>query len=391
MAAAGYVKIGTATDDAWSFHPWRAVNEFSSGIRPLVRQGHTAVWSGIENEMIVWGGWNRAVGLLNDGGRYNPDANSWSALATDGAPAPRIGHTALWTGSEMIVWGGSGATGDFGDGGRYNPATNSWRPISSVGAPSPRAFHSAVWTGSEMIIWGGHRLTEALNDGGRYDPENDIWSALTLDGAPVAREFHAAVWTGSEMIIWGGYDGRSNAPSGRFNDGARYDPTANGGLGNWTAVTTVGAPTARTPGRAVWTGSEMIIWGGSDGTGSHFFGDGARYSPASDSWQAMAMLGAPSARDAQTVVWTGSEMWVWGGLQTTEPYLLRDGARYSPASDNWSPFSPGGAPVPRSQHTGVWTGNGLVVWGDLAAGPDSSFDGVWFLAPSNKMYFYLKP
>ena len=54
--------------------------------------------------MIVWGG-EDGSGYFNDGGRYNPAANSWTALPTTGAPAARE-HTAVWTGSEMIVWGG---------------------------------------------------------------------------------------------------------------------------------------------------------------------------------------------------------------------------------------------------------------------------------------------
>jgi N-acetylneuraminic acid mutarotase len=43
---------------------------------------------------------------LNDGGCFNPAGNSWTAVTTTGAPAARSSHTAVWTGSEMIVWGG---------------------------------------------------------------------------------------------------------------------------------------------------------------------------------------------------------------------------------------------------------------------------------------------
>ena len=54
--------------------------------------------------MIVWGGCNDS-GSLNTGGRYNPSTDSWTATSTTNAPAGRV-HTAVWTGSEMIVWGG---------------------------------------------------------------------------------------------------------------------------------------------------------------------------------------------------------------------------------------------------------------------------------------------
>ena len=43
---------------------------------------------------------------LNTGGRYNPSTDSWTATSTTNAPAARAHHTAVWTGSEMIVWGG---------------------------------------------------------------------------------------------------------------------------------------------------------------------------------------------------------------------------------------------------------------------------------------------
>src|SRR5262249_1188320 len=33
----------------------------------------------------------------------------------------------------------------------------------------------------------------------------DTWKSTLTAGAPLRRTFHTAVWTGSEMIIWGGY------------------------------------------------------------------------------------------------------------------------------------------------------------------------------------------
>src|SRR4029079_17880968 len=45
--------------------------------------------------------------FLNTGGRYNPNADSWTPTSTTNAPDRRAGHTVVWTGSEMIVWGGA--------------------------------------------------------------------------------------------------------------------------------------------------------------------------------------------------------------------------------------------------------------------------------------------
>ncbi len=183
--------------------------------------------------MIVWGGVGSA--LFNTGGRYNPGTDSWTATSTINAPAARADHTAVWTGSEMIVWGGSKQTCT---GGRYNPGTDSWIATSLTNAPAGRESHTAVWTGSEMIVWGGFCCWPPgmiLNTGGRYNPGTNSWTATSTSNAP-ARSEHTAVWTGSEMIVWGG----SNGPNA-LNTGRRYNP----GTNSWTATTTTNAPSAR--------------------------------------------------------------------------------------------------------------------------------------------------
>ena len=88
--------------------------------------------------MIVWGGYSRTD--LNSGGRYNPSADSWTATSTTNAPDARDCHAAVWTGSEMIVWGGFSSGSYFNTGGRYNPSTDSWVATSTVNVPDARAY-----------------------------------------------------------------------------------------------------------------------------------------------------------------------------------------------------------------------------------------------------------
>src|SRR2546430_12969883 len=72
----------------------------------------------------------------------------------------------------MIVWGGFGGTGYLNTGGRYcaqqpSPCTDdTWTPTSVISAPNGRQLHTAIWTGSEMIVWGGYSGSY-LNTGGR--------------------------------------------------------------------------------------------------------------------------------------------------------------------------------------------------------------------------------
>jgi N-acetylneuraminic acid mutarotase len=272
--------------------------------------GSTAVWTGIE--MIVWGG------STNFGSRYNPATDSWTSTATLNAPSPRRLHTAVWSGSQMIVWGGCDQSTEFCDvssGGRYDPLTDSWTSTNFADAPVARMNHTAVWTGSEMIVWGGCSVGSQgnnycniqRNDGGVYDPIADSWQAMSTAGAPDAREYHGAVWADGVMVIWGGYNLTA------INTGGRYDPATN----TWQPTSTAGAPSARANHSLVWTGSEAIVWGGCDislcGNSDTYYNTGGRYDPLTDIWTVTDTTTAPQARSNHTAVWSGTEMIVWGG------------------------------------------------------------------------------
>jgi hypothetical protein len=154
---------------------------------------------------------NYTLPAISDGAQECID-DTWTTSNISG----RYYHTAVWTGSEMIVWGGYDGLHYLSTGGRYNPSTDNWTATSTTNASSSRASHTAVWTGSEMIVWGGYNGSQ-LNTGGRYDPGTDNWIATTTNNAPDGRAQHTAVWSGSEMIVWGG-----DNSSGDLNTGGRY-------------------------------------------------------------------------------------------------------------------------------------------------------------------------
>ena len=65
-------------------------------------------------------------------------------------------------------------------------AQETWTQTSGSNAPTPRWMHTAVWTGREMIIWGGQGGTY-LNTGARYEPKTDSWNVTTTVAAPSPR------------------------------------------------------------------------------------------------------------------------------------------------------------------------------------------------------------
>lgn len=133
------------------------------------------------------------------------------------------------------------------------------------------------------------------------------------------------MWTGSELVVWGGL--REDTPTA-FNNGARYELAAD----TWAVM----APSPLEPRSrhlGIWTGREVIFWGGIEGDGdepenTRPLADGAAYDPETDSWRMIAeaplLGGTPTAAS-----WTGSEMIVLGSDAA-------DVASYDPASDTWS-------------------------------------------------------
>jgi N-acetylneuraminic acid mutarotase len=272
--------------------------------------------------MIVWGGYQDTGEPVNTGGRYNPATDTWTTVSLVNAPSGRFSHSAVWTGIEMIVWGGFINGDDLDSGARYNPTSDTWTTITQTGAPPKRSAHAAVWTGSEMIVWGGFRsLIGPTDTGASYNPVTDTWTTTTVTSAPGPRASHAAVWTGSEMIVWGG----ANGPS--INTGGRYNPTTQ----TWTATSTSNAPVGRNNFSAVWTGREMIVWGGfSNQLGA--LNDGGRYNPTTNTWIAICDKDAPPVRSLFSGIWTGKEMIVWGGVGNFNNQLGSGGKYLLPES-----------------------------------------------------------
>src|SRR5579862_6814282 len=336
--------IGFASGAAWAQDAWIPTNTVTA---PAPSSAMTGVWTG--REFIVWGGQGVASGIsLNTGARYDPTSDSWTPISTIGAPQPRTFHAAAWTGREMIIWGGlgNGGAGVLNDGARYNPSTDTWISMSSVGAPAPREKTTnnswGIWTGREFIVWGGSAadtLTE-VRSGGRYDPVTDSWTALSTTNAPISIN-SGQVWTGRELIVWGG--------GTQTNTGARYDPVTN----TWTPTATTGAPLARQFPCAVWTGANMIIWGGFSSLSpapNQGLNDGGLYDPVTDSWSPISLAGAPSPRGGFcTAVWTGEEMIIWGGYDGGGPFL-NTGGRFNPTANAWSSTTLLAAPAGRHLH-----------------------------------------
>ncbi len=355
LTAAGYAPLAGLKVVTEEWQPVPMPN------RELALFHGSPVWTG--SELIVWGGNDPyAAWSANTGARFLLASNLWIATGLVNAPAARSGHSAIWTGSEMIIWGGgftsNGTSTSLNSGGRYSPVLDCWTPLTQSNAPAPRMRHSAVWTGTEMIVWGGGRydsqtgVWSELGDGARYDPTLDTWTPISNVGAPAPCLEAYAIWTGTEMIIWGG--------NGSAGSAAIYSLA----FDDWRPMSTNGALWRGIP---IWTGNELIVV--TDGPV-------ARYSPSSNLWTLIASPGSPLGGPG---VWTGSEL--IARATYSNPTLW--GYKYDPATDQWSPISGATAPALRETSYAYWTGSGMLFF-------SGDFGAAYLYKPSAPLYLYQK-
>ena len=313
-------------------------------------------WTG--EQLVVWGGagLNTETGSCapcKGGGIYQPMSNSWRAMSDTGAPSPRDWTAGVWAGDRFVTWGGLSGTPHQHlsvdeTGGIYDMSLDAWQSMSTKDQPQWRWQHALVWTGREVLVWGGANADNVrLCDGSKFDPVQNVWKSMSLEEAPLGCLQPATAWTGKELLIWGG--GIAQADGSTTNTGAAYSPDAD----TWRPISNVGAPSARHSPAVVWTGQEMIVYGGNAGV------DARAYDPFADRWRPLNLRGNPGLHTRGDAVWTGSEMILWGRSDCDV------GGRYDLASDTWQTFSSRGALKARRNQAVIWTGDAMLIYGGI--------------------------
>ncbi len=338
-------------------------------------------------------------------------------------PAPiagRVGPAAVWTGAEMAVWGGSellqpSGESPLGDGAALDPAAGTWRMLAA--APiAGRSYPAVAWTGTEMIVWGGSDAGRTVADGAAYDPAADTWRELPP--APIGSAMKSsAIWTGTEVLFLGGLRSVENGTGGSMTrDAAAYNPSTN----SWRRLPDLpGDPLPPYP-QAVWTGSVVLTSLQTyDPDEPMDLGSTqlASYDPTTDQWRTVAddtsnpfLLGIPDPAGVTSTVlafppeagepidlldgdgnsigqlagrptdlagtgniangvWVGNEAVFWMGGT--------DAWAYDPAAQTWRSFPAGGLTM-RVDGAIVTTGDAMLTWGGFLSGPptNAADDGV---------------
>ena len=335
---------------------------------PQERFKHSAVFTG--QEMIVFGGQDGDQ-TLNSGGIYDLRTSEWEPLTQKGAPH-RYHHQAVMADDQMIVWGGFEQSDDSSinwhhNGAIYDLKAKSWRPLEAP-YQKPQLNHldeapvqTANRAGDNLIVWGG-LSTQGKPLGGIYEIPTGTWKPISKKKSPARVGAHTTVYTGDALIVWGGFKGADVYDRIVTNEGAIYDIATN----QWRPISTDGAPSARYNHQAVWTGTHMIIYGGSPaqrGRGQTILhATGGIYDPKTDQWEPFTTQIATDT-SGHTALWNGKEMIVLGGKSRYLGSYYSDVIAFDPQNGIWRSISSKSSPSIRWHHSAVWTGTSMLVWG----------------------------
>lgn len=316
--------------------------------------------------------------------RSSGTSATWESLP----PAPiagRIAAAAVWTGTEMIVWGGVTETAVgpgpcdrcASDGAAYDPATRAWRLLT----PPPAGVrgggaNAAVWTADQMLVWASNS-PDGPAGAALYNPVADTWR--TLPSGPLgAREGHATVWTGKELLVVGGHRGDAGAEP----VAAALDPRA----GTWRVVSAFaryaffGGPSG-----AVWDGREAIVMGNVSQCperGSACAETRATllaYDPVTGLVREIPLpapsadFGSDTAASLTPIAWTGTEV-IFTAAAPGSAQIIR----YNPTIGSWDGVTPGTCHIvdnPAQGHGCRDWRNGPAAPCVIAGGQSAWFDG----------------
>lgn len=310
---------------------------------PVQRTDPVGVWTG--REVLVWGGSGGERGAA-----YDPSANAWRLLEP-GPLAARRDALVAWTGEELLVWGGVSPSGSFTDGAALHVATQRWRKLPSPPPPAQPSggVRLAAWDGSRWYLLRGGMALDLVS----YDPASDTWRAEPSPPGPIGVAM-GLVATGEGRLLL-----HTNA---RYGNLWAYDVDERA----WDQL--ADQPEASPDGAVVaWTGEELLVWGGAADRprpGGH------AYAPATGHWRPIPPAPITPSGRRPTATWTGSELYVWGSRVVDGSYRVPAIALYDPAEDRWE--APPQPPTGTGPHGPmIWTGSSLFTW--FGSGPPRVF------------------
>jgi len=336
-------------------------SQCSSGWVPMSAPptGFVARWraAGVAmgSSVFVWGGSDSAGNVLDTGAIYDTTTDSWTSIAKDAnTPTARVFATAVWTGSVVIVFGGSDASGVivYKDAAVYDPGKNVWSAIAP--AAKQRSMALGFWDGTRAVFYGGVNGAFPVAGADRFDLSS--WTSSTMTNDPGAISNFACAWNGDSLLLQGGI-----LAGMRTDKVFCYTSTTD----VWTSPTK--NITARSNAFGVWDGARFVVWGGRNDLA--LVNDGKSFNGTS--WAALSPQNAPTPRMAiqRRHGWAfriaSGQIALFGGQTSLsgQGTFSTGGATYDVTNAKWAAIAPWPSAETHDYGLAVWTGAEFVLWG----------------------------
>lgn len=268
-------------------------------------------------EVLVSGGFNNTVGVLNTAEVYNPFRNTWTA--TGPVAGTHFGGetaTLLTTGGVLLIGGGFGLPNvDL-----YTPTTHQWTAAANLEVG--RQWHTAsLLPDGDILVAGGQDANgKALASTEIYDVATNHWSL----GIPM----NEARWGATAVTLPDGrvlVAGGANAQNYAVNTAEIYDPATN----TWADVAAATSVQA-IENLVLLKDGHVLAIGWISGS---FDMPGAIYNPATNSW--MPITAANIFRENFTVTLLDDGMVLLAGGNDPGNNARAEAVLYDPSRDLW--------------------------------------------------------
>ena len=307
------------------------------------REGSTSVWTG--SEWLVFGG-RQGLLALDDSASYDPASDTWRRLAAN--PTMHPGAQAVWAANVAVVLAKAG-------GWIYDPTLDRWTQLPPQARGTARTVEggTGVWTGREVVVVGYSGGMPTSLVGRTLDPSTATWGTPSVavgSSSPSIAGIAGATWDGSRVQAW-------------LMDGTgwAYDP----GNGRWTSLPKLAVPgrTSETATAIASTGERtyaLTTTGDNQGSTTQLavFENGA--------WRLVGdPRHGPAGDGATQLVATANELVEFSAQQAPQVIDPDRGATHP---------LPGSLTPPGTDRSIVWTGSELLVWGgrDMTPGTQTS-------------------
>ena len=113
----------------------------------------------------------------------------------------RYCHSAVWTGTKMIVLGGQYKDYIFEETLEYDLGLKTWTSKEPPSELTGTTLQSAIWTGSKMIVFGGYNRYSCTDKTWEYDPLTRQWCYIATDLNPENKQNHEMVYDSTRQCV----------------------------------------------------------------------------------------------------------------------------------------------------------------------------------------------